>query len=133
MLVDGQSYKPSLKKFLNQFSRKCHSHSDEQNEYLEKLFASFLDACKDLPDDTFINKKNRRFNIALLEAVFTAEEIFALYKIAVGFFDVIPNKLREYFIADHAKQTLQKPLAMGVPYRKRPPSLPWLVARKDCG
>lgn len=72
MLVDGQNYKPSLTKFLNQFSRKCHSHSDDQNEYLETLFASFLDACKALPDDTFINKGNRRFNIALLEAVFTS-------------------------------------------------------------
>jgi uncharacterized protein with ParB-like and HNH nuclease domain len=72
MLVDGHNYKPSLTKFLNQFSRKCHSHSDDQNEYLEKLFASFLDACKELHDDTFINKKNRRFNIALFEAVFTS-------------------------------------------------------------
>lgn len=72
MLVDGHNYKPSLTKFLNQFSRKSHSHSSDQNQYLERLFASFLDACKELPDDTFINKKNRRFNIALFEAVFTS-------------------------------------------------------------
>ena len=72
MLIDGANYKPSLIKFLNQFSRKCQSHSEEQNNYLEQLFVSFLDACDDLPDDVFTNKKNKRFNIALFEAVFTS-------------------------------------------------------------
>ena len=59
-------------RFLNQFSKKCETHSDEQNSYLNVLFMSFLDACSDLPDDAFLNKKNRRFNIALYEAVFAA-------------------------------------------------------------
>ena len=72
MLVDRENYAPSMIKFLNQFSKKSKAQSDEQNEYLEKLFESFLGACADLPPNTFLNKRNRRFNIALYEAVFTA-------------------------------------------------------------
>jgi uncharacterized protein with ParB-like and HNH nuclease domain len=72
MLIDGNEYAPSMVKFLNQFSRKCETHANEQNAYLRSLFASFLDACGDLPDDAFVNKKTKRFNIALYEAVFTA-------------------------------------------------------------
>lgn len=72
MLVDGETYTPSLTKFLNQFSKKCKTHTSEQNQYLENLFRSFLKSCRDLPDDAFLNKRNRRFNIALFEAVFAA-------------------------------------------------------------
>ncbi len=72
MLVDIDSYAPSMAKFLNQFSRKCKKNNEEQNRYLEDLFKSFLTATQSLPDDAFVNKGNRRFNIALFEAVFTA-------------------------------------------------------------
>ena len=72
MLIKGTNYAPSMVKFLNQFSKKCEAHSVEQNDYLRELFTSFLDACEGLPEDAFINKKTKRFNIALLEAVFTA-------------------------------------------------------------
>lgn len=71
MLIDGADYTPSMVRFLNYFSKKCEAHSDEQNTYLNDL-SSFLEACSDLPDDAFINKKNKRFNIALYEAVFAA-------------------------------------------------------------
>jgi uncharacterized protein with ParB-like and HNH nuclease domain len=72
MLVDGENYTPSMMRFLNQFSKKCRTHTIQQNDYLERLFKSFLEATADLPDDVFLNKRNRRFNIALIEAVFTA-------------------------------------------------------------
>lgn len=72
MLIEGADYAPSLVKFLNQFSRKCESHDDDKNSYLEGLFRSFLKSCSALEDTAFLNKKNRRFNIALFEAVFTA-------------------------------------------------------------
>lgn len=72
MLIDGESYVPSLVKFLNQFSRKCQTHSNEQNKYLVQFFESFLTASAHLPEDAFINKKTARFNMALFEAVFTA-------------------------------------------------------------
>ncbi len=71
MLIDGNEYKPSLIKFLNQFSKKCKTHTPEQNKYLENLFNSFLTICEDLPEGVFINKRNK-FNIALFEAFFAA-------------------------------------------------------------
>lgn len=72
MLIEGEEYSPSMVKFLNQFSKKCESHQLEQDDYLEALLKSFMVACCEVPDDAFINKKNRRFNIALYEAVFSA-------------------------------------------------------------
>lgn len=71
MLVDGDSYRPSMVKFLNQFSKKCEDNDSERNQYLKDLFSSFLRATEGLPERTFINKNNR-FNIALYEATFTA-------------------------------------------------------------
>ena len=59
-------------KFLNRFSKKCEDNDPQDNEYLQSLFCSFMDATADLADGTFINRKNNRFNIALYEAVFTA-------------------------------------------------------------
>lgn len=78
MLIDGDNYAPSMVRFLNQFSRKCRSHDDAQNEYVKNLFTSFLEACSDLPPDAFLNKKNNRFNIALYEGVFAATSLQAL-------------------------------------------------------
>jgi hypothetical protein len=70
MLIDGEKYSPSMVNFLNQFSRKSKANTEEDNEYLFNLFQSFIDSCSDLPQDAFINKKNRRFNVALYEAAF---------------------------------------------------------------
>ena len=72
MLVDGDEYKPSMIRFLNQFSKKCETNTATYNRQLKSLFLSFLQAASALPDDTFINRANNRFNIALFEAVFTA-------------------------------------------------------------
>lgn len=72
LLIDRNNYAPSMVKFLNQFSRKAKSHSEEQNNFLASLLTSFLEACSDLPDNAFFNKKNGRFNLALFEAAFVA-------------------------------------------------------------
>ncbi|MCG3169831.1 MAG: hypothetical protein CALGDGBN_01360 [Pseudomonadales bacterium] len=72
LLIDGGNYSPSMVKFLNQFSRKARGHNTEQNDYLGKLMFSFLDACSDLPEDAFLNKRSGRFNVALYEATFVA-------------------------------------------------------------
>jgi uncharacterized protein with ParB-like and HNH nuclease domain len=72
MLVDGEKYAPSMVKFLNQFSRKCRSHTGQYNEYLSNLLSSFLESCASLPENAFLNKKNGRFNVALYEATFAA-------------------------------------------------------------
>lgn len=72
LLLDGASYAPSMVKFLNQFSRKARGHSSEQNEYLQLLARSFFTSCAKLPANTFLNKRNGRFNVALFEAAFVA-------------------------------------------------------------
>lgn len=72
MLIDGHNYAPSLVRFLNQFSRKCENHTNDQNELLENILLSFLDAATNLQDEIFINPRNKRFNLALFEAVFAA-------------------------------------------------------------
>jgi uncharacterized protein with ParB-like and HNH nuclease domain len=95
MLIDGRDYAPSMVRFLNRFSLKAKAHTDDQNTYLGNLFTSFLSACKSLPDDAYLNKKNRRFNIALYEAVFTAacREAFRERRDVIG--ELRPEELSE--------------------------------------
>jgi hypothetical protein len=72
LLIDSGNYAPSMVKFLNNFSRRARNHSEQQNAYLAELLSSFLDACRDLPDNAFLNKRSGRFNVALFEATFVA-------------------------------------------------------------
>ncbi len=72
MLVDSDNYAPSMVKFLNQFSKKCESHTDEQNCLLRSIFQGFVEASSELRETSFLNKRTRRFNIALIEAVFAS-------------------------------------------------------------
>src|SRR5581483_12145857 len=53
MLIDGENYAPSMVKFLNRFSRKSRNHTHDQNHYLSELLHSFMEQCKDLPEDAF--------------------------------------------------------------------------------
>ena len=71
MLIEGSTYKPSMIKFLNGFSKNCKNLDQEQLNYLEKLFESFMSACQHLPNDAFLTKK-QRFNISLYDATFAA-------------------------------------------------------------
>lgn len=72
MLISGREYRPSLVKFLNEFARKSTTNSPEQNQYLERLFESFIQSTAELRENIFFNLKTGRFNIALYEAVFAA-------------------------------------------------------------
>ena len=72
MLVEGDKYAPSMIRFLNSFSKLCQSKATTETMYLKDLFESFLKKAAALPSDVFVNPMNNRFNIALLEAVFTA-------------------------------------------------------------
>lgn len=71
MLLDGADYRPSMSRFLNRFSKRMKGHTQDLNEYLERLFRSFLDRCSGLPEDIFFSPRTKRFSIALYEAVFT--------------------------------------------------------------
>lgn len=72
MLLNADSYAPSMSKFLNQFSKERQDNSKAANQYLEGVFKHFLKAASGLPKDVFVNKSNNRISIALMEAVFAA-------------------------------------------------------------
>lgn len=72
MLVSGSDYKPSLVRFLNNFSKRSRENSIDKNKYLSDLFSSFLKAADGLKQQAFVNPRNDRFNIVLFEAVFAA-------------------------------------------------------------
>ena len=95
ILSDSENYRPSLVKFLNQFSNKARGNTPEHNQYLEDLFDSFLVAAKHLSEDTFINKGNGRINIALIEAAFyaTCRDNFAKGELVTQELDA--DRLRE--------------------------------------
>lgn len=71
-LIESDDYSPSMTKFLNQFSQKARSHTPADNDYYESLFKSFLTTTAQLPDDAFVSKRTKRFNVALFEAVFSS-------------------------------------------------------------
>ena len=90
MLISGNDYRPSLVKFLNNFSKKSHANSDENNKYLQSLFDSFLKSTKALPDNAFVNPRNDRFNVVLFEAVFhaTCLDAFSEKRLIDGTLDI---------------------------------------------
>ena len=64
MLLEGQKYRPSMTKFLNNFSKNCKSYSSEEIAYKESLFISFLDSCSDL-EPVFTGVELVRFGLCL--------------------------------------------------------------------
>jgi len=71
MLIKHDNYKPSLTKFLNDFSLKARNYSEKEIEYLESLFKAFAAAVVALDVKTFFTKAGR-FNIAIYESIFVA-------------------------------------------------------------
>ena len=71
MLINGKSYRPSMVKFLNQFSQDARSFDSERLEQLEALLQSFLNSCCDLSTDAFHSTPGR-FSPMIFEAVFVA-------------------------------------------------------------
>ncbi|MBI5060494.1 DUF262 domain-containing protein [candidate division KSB1 bacterium] len=72
LLASTENYTPSMKRFLNQFSKQCKRNTPDQNVYLERLFSVFLDSTRELPEDAFTSQRTRRFNVALFESAFAA-------------------------------------------------------------
>lgn len=70
--IKHTKYKPSMAKFLNEFSKEARSFDSEYITYLQKLFISFLEAIQNVDFDLFVSAKSRRFNIFIVEAMFSA-------------------------------------------------------------
>lgn len=71
LLFYGESYKPSMTRFLNEASKKFQDFSQPDVTYLESLFHSFLDACSELTVKAF-HGKSAVFTISIYDAVFAA-------------------------------------------------------------
>jgi uncharacterized protein with ParB-like and HNH nuclease domain len=71
MLVDGDNYKPSMTKFLNKFSLIAKSYSQENIDYLEDLFKTFIEKVRKA-DPNLFHSKSGRFNISVYESIFVA-------------------------------------------------------------
>lgn len=95
MLIERDDYQSSMVKFLNSFSKNCKTMKDENIDYLEKLFSSFLESCSELPEKAFYRKTTNKFNISIFEAVFVAQcsKAFEVRRLIVGKLD--PEKLEE--------------------------------------
>jgi hypothetical protein len=72
LLIEGyENYRPSMTRFLNNFSKKNRHISDDQIEYLERVFDAFLTKCGSLNDKAFFSRKGK-FNISMFEAIFAS-------------------------------------------------------------
>lgn len=71
MLTNHSNYKPSLTKFLNEFSSKARNYSESDIQYFENLFKAFAATAVDLDNKLFFTKAGR-FNIAIYESIFVA-------------------------------------------------------------
>ena len=71
MLINGDSYRPSMVKFLNQFSKDAKAFDVSRLEQLARLLDSFLDSCSGLSGNAFHNTQGR-FSPTIFESVFVA-------------------------------------------------------------
>ena len=78
MLINGDSYRPSMVKFLNQFSKDAKAFEATQLEHLRQLLDSFLDSCSNLSRDAFRSARGR-LSPTIFESVFVAacERLYA--------------------------------------------------------
>lgn len=79
MLLSFQSYKPSMTRFLNEFSHKAkQEYNDDFIDKIKVVFENFILSLSQLPEDTFFRQTSKRFSIALFEAIFVAKCLPAL-------------------------------------------------------
>ena len=69
--MEGDSYKPSMVKFLNNFSRKAQSLTSDQILRIRESFEWFLSSARDI-DPTAFQTRQGKFSVLLFEAVFAA-------------------------------------------------------------
>jgi uncharacterized protein with ParB-like and HNH nuclease domain len=71
MLIMKDEYSPSMTKFLNRFSLHIKKFPQENIQYLNQLFNTFVQYCHNLDTKLFFNKSGR-FNISVYESIFYA-------------------------------------------------------------
>lgn len=71
MLIQGDSYRPSMVKFLNSFSEHARKFDAGELSRLQSLLDSFLETCSELAPDAFHSVQGR-FSPMIFESVFVA-------------------------------------------------------------
>lgn len=71
LLLEGTEYRPSMTRFLNQFSKKSRSFKEESLPFFQKLFETFCDSTYALNPNIFTSKSGK-FSITVFEAIFVA-------------------------------------------------------------
>jgi uncharacterized protein with ParB-like and HNH nuclease domain len=71
MLLDSNSYKPSMTRFLNHFSKKSKGFSQDSLPYFQQLFETFCDSLIALNPRAFISAAGK-FSITVFESIFVA-------------------------------------------------------------
>jgi len=71
LTAEGDSYSPSMIKFLNGFARRGQDYTSEEIGHMEQLLEGFFDACEDLPASAF-NSQSGKFAVSIFDAVFAA-------------------------------------------------------------
>jgi hypothetical protein len=70
MLVSGDSYAPSLVKFINKFSKTAKSFNAGRIDLLSEIGKAFFSKAAAMKPHAFFNRKTNRFNVPLFEAAF---------------------------------------------------------------
>jgi uncharacterized protein with ParB-like and HNH nuclease domain len=71
MLLASEDYRPSMTRFLNQFSKKSRTFKPESLPYFQQLFELFCDTVIALNPKIFVSKSGK-FSITVFESIFVA-------------------------------------------------------------
>lgn len=70
-LLDSKAYRPSMTRFLNQFSKKSRAFKEDSLAYFQKLFETFCDHSLDFNPTLFVSNSGK-FSITIFESIFVA-------------------------------------------------------------
>lgn len=71
LLLDASEYRPSMTRFLNQFSKKSRSFKEDSLPFFQKLFETFCDNTVASNPAMFVSKSGK-FSITIFESIFVA-------------------------------------------------------------
>jgi uncharacterized protein with ParB-like and HNH nuclease domain len=71
LLIDSENYRPSMTRFLNQFSKKSKTFIEDSLHYFQALFEKFCDNAIQINRSMFLSKSGK-FSITVFESIFVA-------------------------------------------------------------
>jgi hypothetical protein len=71
LLLEAPNYRSPMTRFLNQFSKKSKSFTDESLPFFQKLFETFCENMVTMNPTMFVSK-NGKFSITVFESIFVA-------------------------------------------------------------